>query len=175
MNVINFFFVFILLLVIVFFRKKNKHQKNIYNSKKVISKLNSFEYDGQKMNYLKKIDPFLFEELLLTAFKSKGYRIVRNKRYTGDGGIDGIIFDRQNNKYLIQAKRYSNYINLAHVKEFGLLIKKEKCKGFFIHTGKTGKNSFKETFNHDIKIISGQNLIKLITIDNEKYSLSNKF
>ncbi|MEX6059375.1 restriction endonuclease [Enterobacter hormaechei] len=42
-----------------------------------------------KINYLRKIDPFVFEELLLEGFEAHGFRTIRNKRYTGDGGIDG--------------------------------------------------------------------------------------
>jgi len=38
--------------------------------------------------YLRKIDPYVFEELLLEALLSKGFKITRNKRYSGDGGID---------------------------------------------------------------------------------------
>ncbi|WP_192840691.1 restriction endonuclease, partial [Enterobacter hormaechei] len=43
------------------------------------------------MNYLRKIDPFVFEELLLEGFEAHGFRTIRNKRYTGDGGIDGQV------------------------------------------------------------------------------------
>lgn len=164
MEYLFYFLILIIIVGIIFFPKRNKHQRNIRNSKNIISKLNSLEFDGQKINYLKKIDPFVFEELLLSAFQKKGFKIQRNKKYTGDGGIDGVIFDNENNKYLIQAKRYKNYINLAHIKEFGRLIKKHKCKGFFIHTGKTGKGSFKETLNYDMEIVSGSKLIELITL-----------
>ncbi|WP_407233716.1 restriction endonuclease [Escherichia coli] len=31
----------------------------------------------------------MFEELLLEGFEAHGFRTIRNKRYTGDGGIDG--------------------------------------------------------------------------------------
>ena len=44
---------------------------------------------GYKIAYLRKIDPFTFEELLLEGFESHGFRTIRNKRHTGDGGIDG--------------------------------------------------------------------------------------
>ncbi len=36
----------------------------------------------QKINYLRKIDPFVFEELLLEGFEAHGFRTIRNKRYT---------------------------------------------------------------------------------------------
>lgn len=155
---IAFFFIFTLLLSI----KKSRHRRNVIKSKKIIKKINTFNYSGQKINYLRKVDPFVFEELILSAFEKKGFEILRNKKYTGDGGIDGTIYDIQNNKYLIQAKRYSNHINLAHIKEFGALLQENKCKGFFIHTGKTGKQSLKESYNYNMTIISGNKLIELI-------------
>ena len=163
-NVFLYLIISMLFIIIIFSKKRNKHQNNILSSKKILLKLNCFKFEGQKINYLKKINPFVFEELLLSAFEEKGYKIKRNKKYTGDGGFDGTIFDKQNNKYLIQAKRYSYYINPKHITEFGELLKKNKCKGFFIHTGKTGRKSFIEISKyHNIEIISGNKLIKLIS------------
>ncbi len=98
--------------------------------------------------------------MLLSAFKNKGFKIKRNKRYTNDGGIDGIIFNSKGDKILIQAKRYKSYINPKHVKEFESLVERQKCFGFFIHTGKTGTKSY--SFNKSIKIISGSKLLELI-------------
>ncbi len=143
--------------------KFSKHQYNIKQSKRIIEKLNQFKYDGQKINYLKNIDPFVFEELLLTAFQKKGFKIHRNKKYTGDNGVDGTIYDHQNNQILIQAKRYKNYINKQHIQDFGNLIHAKKCQGFFIHTGKTGKYSHQLAQELNIQIISGSKLINLIS------------
>ena len=158
-----FGFVFLIILVLLLPKKKNKrHIYNIENSKKILEKINTFIYPGQKLNYLRKIDPFVFEELLLTSFERIGYKIKRNKKYTGDGGADGIVFDQKKQKYLIQAKRYSNYINAAHIKEFEILVKKKKCKGFFIHTGKTGGKTYKNINKELITIISGDRLLNLI-------------
>ncbi len=58
-----------------------------------------------------------------------------NKRYTGDGGIDGeVIIGKY--RYLIQAKRYRGHIALQHVQEFEKLLKRHNCRGLFCHTGK---------------------------------------
>ncbi|UOY05732.1 restriction endonuclease [Muricauda sp. SCSIO 64092] len=154
-----------ILIIILFFlgRKKNKHQKNISKGKKIIDKINSFEYPGQKINYLKKIDPFVFEELLLSAYKNKGFRIKRNKRYTGDGGIDGIIYNKDNEKIVLQAKRYSKYINRQHVRDFENSIYKEKAvKGYFIHTGKTSPETRRMFSSSNVELIGGNKLIELI-------------
>ena len=62
----------------------------------------------------------IFEEMILTALKKRGHKIIRNKKYTGDGGLDGQI-TMNGVEYLIQAKRYKNHINAAHVREFALI------------------------------------------------------
>lgn len=117
------------------------------------------------ITYLRKIEPFVFEEFLLTCFHRQGYKIIRGTRYTGDGGIDGqVIID--NKLYLIQAKRYSGDIKLAHLQEFAAVIKKNKCVGgYFIHTGKTG-TACREylTMNPCVTLISGQCLIEFIRL-----------
>ena len=121
------------------------------------NKINN-ENKGWLFSYLRKIDPFVFEELILHTFKMKGFKIKRNKKYTGDGGIDGKVVIN-NQLYLIQAKRYSNFINPRHIENFASLCKSYNTKGFFIHTGKTGpesKNITKQFKN--IEIISGSKL-----------------
>lgn len=107
-----------------------------------------------------KTHPFVFEEMILTAFKQAGFKIRRNKRYTGDGGIDGIVY-MDGKKHLIQAKRYRNHINAAHVTEFAEICRSKGCAGLFIHTGKTGAQSWKNRDNI-IDIISGQRMLKFI-------------
>lgn len=72
----------------------------------------------------------MFEELLLEGFEAHGFRTIRNKRYTGDGGIDGqVIIGKY--RYLIQAKRYRGHIALQHVQEFEKLLKRHNCRGLF--------------------------------------------
>lgn len=147
------------------FRKSNRHFKNYRTAKKVSKKINSqdFLYDSMILSYLRKIDPFVFEELLLYTFRQRGLKTYRNKRYTGDGGIDGKV--RIDGKvYYIQAKRYQEYINLQHVIEFNELCKRFNKKGFFIHTGKTGEAAGKIGRNEssNIQIVSGQKLIDFL-------------
>ena len=153
---------FILFLVINFFpfRRNIRHKRNIKTAKKLYIKINKInnENKGWLFSYLRKIDPFVFEELILHTFKMKGFKIKRNKKYTGDGGIDGkVVIDNQ--LYLIQAKRYSNFINPRHIENFASLCKSYNTKGFFIHTGKTGPESRNITKQFkNIEIISGSKL-----------------
>ncbi|EDD2563060.1 restriction endonuclease [Salmonella enterica] len=156
----------IALLAVVFFRRSVRHlrhKRKQQSARRVLERIKTLPGFPQKINYLRKIDPFVFEELLLEGFESHGFRTIRNKRYTGDGGIDGQVIIGKH-RYLIQAKRYRGHIALQHVQEFDTLLKRHNCHGLFCHTGKTGAASKAVSFASDrMEIISGQRLIDLLT------------
>lgn len=144
------------------FNLPREHKWNIKQSKKIIKTIKriSQEENGiaKSIGYLKKIDPYVFEELVLTAYQNKGHRIKRGRSYSGDGGFDGHVqFDKI--WYGVQCKRYKGSINPAHVKEFVQITE----YGIFVHTGRTGETSKEATVGTNIKFISGQKLIDLIT------------
>lgn len=174
--IIPFSLLFLLLIILtVFFKRANrKHRYNRKKSQQILMKINGFEFDGQRINYLRKINPFIFEELILDAFQINGYSIKRNDRYTGDNGIDGVVC-KDGVKFLIQAKRYNKHIKLKHVKDFNELTIKKNCKGFFIHTGRTGKGTWAEGRNmNNVSIISGSKLLKLINTLNTRNDKDEK-
>lgn len=146
----------------------NRHKVKIKKASRVLKKIRSFQgpdRNARIFSYLRKLDPFVFEELLLTAFKNQGFKIIRNRRYTGDGGIDGKVIDKTGRLILIQAKRYGGYINELHIREFSNIINdhRKAVKGFFIHTGKTGSGSKRVFSSYEgIELISGSALIDLI-------------
>ncbi|WP_193061062.1 restriction endonuclease [Halomonas sp. 3A7M] len=144
-------------------KKRRWRQKT---AKRVLIRLQALDSTPQKIAYLRnpaRVDPFVFEELILEAFERRGCRVKRNERYTGDGGIDGKFWINKQ-LYLVQAKRYSGHINAAHVREFVALIEQHRCKGIFVHTGRTGKMAREIAKQHpDVTIISGERLIQLVT------------
>lgn len=78
--------------------------------------------------------------------------------------INRVIYDQAGKKFFIQAKRYKSAINPTHVKEFAQIVAtRNVAGGFFLHTGRTGKTSHKNT-TRDIQIISGDRLLKLIKV-----------
>lgn len=145
--------------------KARRKRKNIDKAYQVIHTLRSFEGEGREarcLSYLRKINPYVFEELLLTAFQNRGFSIERNKRYSHDGGIDGKIF-LNDKPILIQAKRYKSYVQAKHIRDFEQIVLSSGIgTGYFIHTGKTSKEVLSRYRNSQIKIISGKQLIKLI-------------
>lgn len=112
---------------------------------------------------LRAMDPLAFEELLLEAFEQRGHRVVRNRRYTGDGGADGeVIIDGEH--FLVEAKRYRESIRPDHVRAFAILCSSRRRRGLFIHTGRTGGASRDALADvPGVEIISGRNLLALLT------------
>lgn len=139
-----------------------RHRRYRRQAARVLQTLPGLAGDGCRLSYLRKINPFVFEELLLLAFARQGYRVKRNPRYSGDGGLDGQVWiDEQ--RFLIQAKRYSRAINPAHIADFSRLLRQQAVSGFFIHTGRTGMKSRTEAKGHThLHIISGQKLLSLL-------------
>lgn len=153
----------ILLLIIGLTVPGGRHYRKLRTAKKIYGKIQNMDEECV-IPYLKKIDPYVFEELVLLAFKKRGYKIYRNRQYSGDGGIDGKV--RINGrKVLIQDKRYKNYVSLAHVQAFDELCRKKHRNGLFVHTGKTGEGCRDLGWESPrIEIISGQKLIRLLII-----------
>lgn len=145
---------------VLFARGKLSHTRRIKTARRVLKKLQAIETPSAQFAYLRKIDPFVFEELILEAFHSGGVKIKRNSRYTGDGGIDGKV--KIHGRYvLIQAKRYSGYIDNKDIDVFSKLCEKNGLLGLFIHTGKTGKGSYQEK-SGEVDIVSGSRMLDLI-------------
>jgi len=165
-NIIIFLLLVVAFSLLYFFPKvrksKKKHIRNIEKSKRILFKMNEFDGDYREARiiaYLRKIDPYVFEELLLEALLKKGFEVTRNKRYSGDGGIDGKAHFN-GHLYYIQAKRYQKYIALKHLDQFQTKVGKDK--GLFVHTGKTGKDTYEKFRHSNVEIISGKRLIDLL-------------
>lgn len=136
-------------------------------AKKAYKEIQRIPADPLRFGYLKHMNPYVFEELIIVALKKKGWKAKRSGGYSGDGGIDGKA-KHGKDKYLIQAKCYTGYINRKHVQDFDSLCRETNRKGLFIHTGKTGKASWEavEDSNaygiNNVEIISGRRLMNLI-------------
>lgn len=163
-------FLIILIVIVLFISllvwwfSGGRHRLYLKKAKKIFRNLQEFKpgEEGKMIAYLRKINPYVFEELLLIAFEKKGYKVYRNKRYSGDGGIDGRV-KKDGVLYFVQAKRYKSHVNNKHVAAFVDVCRENDVKGFFVHTGKTGKNSLGIVIKSDrVQIISGKNLIALL-------------
>lgn len=143
------------------------HRRNVSKSRKILKKLREIKGGRQDLAlplilaYVRYVDPYLVEEVILSAFEDQGYFVKRGLTYSGDGGIDGIVY-KDFKPFYVQSKRYSGYINADHVRGFDALMQKMGAQGFFIHTGKTGRISKRLVDPQRVKIISGDRFISLV-------------
>lgn len=138
------------------------HQQRIGDSRVVLTQLRSqTRTELEIIKQMQNIDPYLFEELILTALGDLGYTIIRNPRYSGDGGIDGRALIN-GMPFLIQAKRYRGTIAPADIRAFCRQCIFTKCGGLFVHTGNTGRLSNAYATGGPVIVISGQNLASLL-------------
>lgn len=143
----------------------NKHQLNIQRGDRVLQQLRNGATEvtlPMVLGILRRMNPYAFEELLLTCCEEQGWQIQRNFRYSADGGVDGRVVIA-GKLYLIQAKRYAGHIKPDHIRDFHNVIQQERAAGgFFIHSGITGPLSKELLLKYQIKLISGQKLVNFV-------------
>ncbi|EAN8329495.1 restriction endonuclease [Salmonella enterica] len=139
-----------------------RHHRYRQTAGRVLVRLPQMASDGARLNYLRRINPYVFEELLLLALENQGLTVRRNSSCSGDGGLDGQVFIA-GERWLIQAKRYSRSISPQHIRDFGELLSREDCSGFFIHARRTGRKSRDSLQAHpEVHLVSGQRLLNLL-------------
>lgn len=168
MNLVLLLILCAALLALVFrhYRVPIRHRWRRRQAREIYEQLRGRDRDqpaGIHYARLRAMDPLAFEELLLEAFERRGHRVIRNRCYTGDGGVDGeVIIDGE--RWLIQAKRYRETIRPEHVSDFAQLCATRRRRGLFIHTGRTGGMSRDVvSIAPNIEIVSGQRLLALLT------------
>ncbi|WP_081850775.1 restriction endonuclease [Kosakonia radicincitans] len=143
-----------------------RHRRYRDSASRVLLRLQQLPFDGQRLAYLRKINPYVFEEMILTALEIRGFPVRRNVRYSGDGGIDG-QFWVGSQRWIVQAKRFSSAVRPEHIRDFGELARREKCRGLFVHTGRTGQLSVAGFQDYpEIFLVSGSSLLQLLAGEN---------
>lgn len=135
----------------------------VESSKSALKKIKSIEIPAQVIAYIRKMDPFTFEEMILTSINRNTFvKIERNKRYTGDGGIDGKFFIN-GSLFLIQAKRYHGLVKTSDIEDLLQKTTYHNATGsLFIHTGKTSTVALKRYSEGKVFIVSGHAMVALI-------------
>lgn len=146
--------------------KYKQHKKNIRIAKKTLIRIKKLSKKNDHDEIFKllrtKISPYVFEELVLTSFGQYGAKITRSPSYSGDGGIDGKV-KIKGQTYLIQSKKYSGYIKASDTRNHISLCKSKGTRGYFVHTGLSGKMSKQAAHDSPVSIISDADLINLFT------------
>ena len=142
------------------------HRRRVHRSRSLLRKLRQMDGDGRAprcIAYLRRIDPLLFEEVVLSALEDVGAFVLRSRRYTGDGGLDGRAWLSGMGWCAIQAKRYRFHIAHEHLGAFAGLVEQSGFRaGLFVHTGRSGAAVYSHLRASRIVLISGDRLVRLL-------------
>lgn len=107
----------------------------------------------------------LIRELFQEEFSSTGGE-VKVTQASRDGGVDAIAFDPdpiRGGKIAIQAKRYTNIVGVAAVRDlYGTVINEGASRGILVTTSDYGADSHKFAKDKPITLLNGANLLSLL-------------
>lgn len=107
----------------------------------------------------------LIRELFEKEFISNGGE-VRVTQASSDGGVDALAFDPdpiRGGKIAIQAKRYTNVVGVAAVRDlYGTVMNEGATKGILVTTSGYGKDSYDFAQGKPLTLLNGSNLLSLL-------------
>ena len=117
----------------------------------------------------------LIRELLAKEFGSKEGSEVRITRASRDRGVDAVIFDPDplhGGKYVVQAKRYNNVVDVSAVRDlWGTVLNEGAARGILVTTSKYGRDAYDFISNKPLTLIDGQNLLALLAKHGFKFKI----
>lgn len=110
-----------------------------------------------------------FEHLVRTLFEKEfaaSGAEVKITRASRDAGVDAVIFDPdpiKGGKIVVQAKRYTNTVGVAAVRDlYGTILNEGAGKGILITTSSFGRDAYEFAANKPITLLDGNNLLFLL-------------
>lgn len=107
----------------------------------------------------------LIRELFEREFNNHGSE-VRVTQASRDGGVDAIAFDPdpiRGGKTVIQAKRYTNTVGVAAVRDlYGTVMNEGANKGILVTTSDYGPDSYEFAKGKPLTLLNGGNLLLLL-------------
>ena len=107
----------------------------------------------------------LVREIFAKEFSENGGE-VRVTQASADGGVDAIAFDPdpiRGGKIVIQAKRYTNVVGVAAVRDlYGTVMNEGATKGILVTTSDYGSDSYNFAKDKPLTLLNGANLLHLL-------------
>ena len=107
----------------------------------------------------------LIREVFEKEFATSGGE-VKVTQASKDGGVDAIAFDPdpiRGGKIVIQAKRYTNTVNVSAVRDlYGTIMNEGATKGILVSTANYGPDAYEFAKGKPITLINGSNLLYLL-------------
>lgn len=116
----------------------------------------------------------LIRELFESEFLSAGGE-VRVTQASRDGGVDAVAFDPdpiRGGKIVIQAKRYTNTVGVAAVRDlYGTVLNEGAIKGILVTTSDYGPDAYAFAKDKPLSLLNGANLLHLLAKHGRKASI----
>jgi restriction system protein len=110
-----------------------------------------------------------FEHLLRELFQKEfggGSAEVKITQASRDRGVDAIVFDPdplRGGKFVIQAKRYTNTVDVSAVRDlYGTVVHEGANRGILVTTSNYGKDAHDFAKDKPITLLNGENLLHLL-------------
>lgn len=107
----------------------------------------------------------LIRELFEKEFQQNGGE-VKVTQASRDGGVDAIAFDPdpiRGGKIVIQAKRYTNTVGVAAVRDlYGTVVNEGATKGILVSTADYGSDAYNFAKDKPLTLLNGSNLLHLL-------------
>lgn len=140
----------------------NRKDSRFVNAKEVLSGLgvetNLAAMDWQDFEHL-------IRELFEKEFSGRGAE-VKITQASRDRGVDAIVFDPDpihGGKYVIQAKRYTNTVDVSAVRDLCAVVKKEGAsRGILVTTSTYGADAYAFANNEPVTLLNGAELLGLL-------------
>jgi restriction system protein len=140
----------------------NKKDSRSVDAKQVLNALgtqtNLAEIDWQDFEHL-------IRELFEKEFAGRGAE-VKITQASRDRGVDAIVFDPDpihGGKYVIQAKRYTNTVDVSAVRDLCAVVKKEGAsRGILVTTSTYGAEAYAFANNEPVTLLNGAELLGLL-------------
>lgn len=115
----------------------------------------------------------LIREIFEKEFSTNGGE-VKITRASRDHGVDGVAFDPdpiRGGKIVIQAKRYTNPVDVAAVRDlYGTVVNEGAMKGILVTTSDYGPDAYNFAKDKPLTLLNGSNLLHML----QKYGYSAK-
>ena len=119
-----------------------------------------------------------FEHLVAQLFEwqfAKDGTEVKVTQASRDRGVDAIVFDPDpfmGGKYVLQAKRYTNTVDVASVRDlYGTVMNEGANRGILITTSSYGPEAYDFAKDKPISLVDGPNLLNLLREHGKKYKI----
>lgn len=103
---------------------------------------------------------------------------VKVTQASADGGVDAVAFDPdpiRGGKIVIQAKRYTNVVGVAAVRDlYGTVLNEGAIKGILVTTSDYGSDSYNFAKDKPITLLNGSNLLHLLEKHGHKAKIDIK-